>query len=96
MQFIGHRPGGSVAKKLGADAALIRYLDVQTWVTLVQMGHFEPAIITFAVDWYLRFSLSYRDVEELLTERGIPVDHTTVWRWVQRYAPELNKDAGGN
>ena len=53
--------------------------------------HFEPAIITCAVGWYLRFSLSYRDVEELLSERGIPADHTTVWRWVQRYAPELNK-----
>ena len=45
----------------------------------------------FAVGWYLRFSLSYRDVEDLLTERGLPVDHTTVWRWVQCYAPELNK-----
>jgi transposase-like protein len=40
---------------------------------------------------YLQFSLSYRDVEKLLTERGIPADHTTIWRWVQRYAPELNK-----
>jgi transposase-like protein len=43
------------------------------------------------VGWYLRFSLSYRDVEELLSERGIPADHTTVWRWVQRYAIELHK-----
>ena len=41
--------------------------------------------------WYLRFSLSYRDVEALLTERGIPADHTSIWRWVQCYAPELNK-----
>jgi hypothetical protein len=40
---------------------------------------------------YLRFSLSYRDVEELLAERGISVDDVTVWRWVQRYAPELEK-----
>src|SRR3989442_650746 len=53
--------------------------------------HFEPAIITCAVGWYLRFSLSYRNVEELLTERGLPADHTTIWRWVQRYAPEMNK-----
>ena len=53
--------------------------------------HFEPAVITCAVGWYLRFSLSYRDVEELLTERGLPADHTTIWRWVQRYAPELSK-----
>jgi transposase-like protein len=47
-------------------------------------------MITCAVGWYLRFSLSYRDAEDLLTERGLPVDHTTVWRWVQCYAPELN------
>jgi len=59
--------------------------------SLFKWRHSEPAIITCAVGWYLRFSLSYRDVEELLTERGIPADHTTVWRWVQRYAPELNK-----
>ena len=39
-----------------------------------------------AVRWYLRFGLSYRDVEELLSERGIEVDHTTVYRWVQRRA----------
>ena len=51
----------------------------------------EPAVITCAVGWYLRFSLSYRNVEELLTERGLPADHTTIWRWVQCYAPELNK-----
>ena len=41
--------------------------------------------------WYLRFSLSYRDVEELLAERGLHADHVTVWRWVQRYAPEVNR-----
>ena len=41
-----------------------------------------------AVGWYLRFSLSYRDVEELLQERGLSADHVTVWLWVQRYAPE--------
>jgi transposase, IS6 family len=44
-----------------------------------------------AVGWYLRFSLSYRDVEELLAERGVHADHVTVWRWVQRYAPEVNR-----
>ena len=41
--------------------------------------------------WYPRFSLSYRDVEELLAERGLRADHDTVWRWVQRYAPELQR-----
>ena len=58
---------------------------------LFKWRHFEPEIIVCAVRWYLRFSLSYRDVEELLVERGLPADHTSVWRWVQRYAPELNK-----
>ena len=52
---------------------------------------FEPQLILMAVGWYLRFSLSYRDVEELLQERGMSADHVTVWRWVQRYAPELHR-----
>ena len=42
-----------------------------------------------AVRWYLRYRLSYRDVEELLAERGITVDHVTIYRWVQRFTPEL-------
>lgn len=53
--------------------------------------HFTPEIILLAVRWYLRYSLSLRDVEELLAERGLEVDHTTIWRWVQRYAPELQQ-----
>jgi IS6 family transposase len=50
---------------------------------------FPPEVIALAVRWYLRFGLSYRDVEELLAERGIEVDHVTVYRWVQRFAPEF-------
>jgi transposase, IS6 family len=46
---------------------------------------FPPEVIVLAVRWYLRFGLSYRDVEELLTERGIRVDHVTVYRRVQRF-----------
>jgi len=42
-------------------------------------------VIVLAVRWYLRFGLSYRDVEELLAERGVQVDHVTVYRWVQRF-----------
>ena len=44
----------------------------------------EPELILCAVRWYLRYSLSFRDVEELLSERGLEADHTTIWRWVQR------------
>jgi transposase, IS6 family len=54
---------------------------------LFKCRQFEPEVILLAVGWYLRFSLSYRDVEELLAERGLLVDHVTVWRWVQSYAP---------
>ena len=53
--------------------------------------HFEPQIILCVVRWYLRFSLSHRDVQELLAERGVEVDHSTIWRWVQRFAPELDQ-----
>ncbi len=49
----------------------------------------EPEVILCAARWYLRYSLSLRDVEELLGERGLEADHTTIWRWVQRYGPEL-------
>jgi transposase, IS6 family len=58
---------------------------------LFKWRQFEPEMILLAVGWYLRFSLSYRDVEELLAERGLLVDHVTVWRWVQRYAPEIQR-----
>jgi hypothetical protein len=50
---------------------------------------FPPDLIMLAVRWYLRYGLSYRDVEELLVERGIQVDHVTVYRWVQRFTPLL-------
>ncbi|MDP9332158.1 MAG: IS6 family transposase [Actinomycetota bacterium] len=50
---------------------------------------FPPEIIVLAVRWYLRYGLSYRDVEEFLLERGIEVDHVTVFRWVQRFTPLL-------
>src|SRR3984893_17054042 len=58
---------------------------------LFKLRQFEPEVILLAVGWYLRFSLSYRDVEELLAERGLHADHVTVWRWVQRYAPEMGR-----
>jgi IS6 family transposase len=53
--------------------------------------HFEAEIIVLCVRWYLRFGLSFRNLEELMAERNLNVDHVTIWRWVQRYAPELNR-----
>jgi hypothetical protein len=53
--------------------------------------HFEAEVILLCIRWYLRYALSYRDLEEMMLERGLHVDHTTIYRWVQRYAPELEK-----
>jgi IS6 family transposase len=58
---------------------------------LFKWRQFEPEMNLLAVGWYLRFSMSYRDVEELLAERGLLVDHVTVWRWVQRYASQIQR-----
>ena len=54
---------------------------------------FPPDVIVVAVRWYLRFGLSYRDVEELLAGRGVEVDHVSVYRWVQRFMPLLAEAA---
>jgi transposase-like protein len=54
---------------------------------------FPSDVIVLAVRWYLRFSLSYRDVEELLAERGIEVDHVTIYRWVLRFTRLLAEAA---
>ena len=50
---------------------------------------FPREVISVAVRWYLQYGLSYRDVEELLAERGITVDHVTIYRWVQRFTAEF-------
>ena len=50
---------------------------------------FPSDVILLAVRWYLRYGLSYRDVEELLVERGVEVDHVSIFRWVQRFTPLL-------
>ena len=64
---------------------------IQPQTTNRKSDHRSSFEILLAVGWYLRFSLSYRDVEELLAERGLDADHVTVWRWVQRYAPEIQR-----
>lgn len=52
---------------------------------------FETEIMLLCSRWYLRYALSRRDLEEMMRERGLHVDHPTSYRWVQRYAPELEK-----
>lgn len=53
--------------------------------------HFQKEIILHCVRWYLRYSLSYRNLEEMMLERGIEVDHTTIYRWVIEISPEIDK-----
>ena len=53
--------------------------------------HYEGEIILLCVRWYLRYALSYRDLEEMMSERGLSVVHTTIYRWVQRFAPEIER-----
>ena len=54
--------------------------------------HFKKEVILMLVRWYLAYSLSLRDVEELALERGLKVDHSTISRWVIRYAPLLEEN----
>ncbi|KAF2988792.1 IS6 family transposase (plasmid) [Methylocystis sp. MJC1] len=53
--------------------------------------HFDREISILCVRWYLRFKLSFRDLVEIMAERGIDLAHTTIMRWIQRYAPEFEK-----
>jgi len=53
--------------------------------------HFLPQVILQCLRWYLRYPLSYRQLAEMIIERGIKVDHTTIYRWIQHYAPEFEK-----
>ena len=53
--------------------------------------HFEATLIVQAVSWYLRYPLSYRNIEEMLLERGVEVDHSTLKRWVLAYAPAIER-----
>jgi transposase, IS6 family len=53
--------------------------------------HYEGAIILLNVRWYLKYPLSYRNLKEMMIERGVQVDHTTLMRWVHQYSPEIEK-----
>lgn len=58
-------------------------------MSLFKYRHFEYEMIIWAVRWYCKYGISYRDLEEMLAERGITVDHTTLYRWVIYYAPKI-------
>ena len=73
---------------IAASSRLVR-MTLSTASSAFAGFRFPREVITVAVRWYLRYGLSYRDVEELLAERGIRVDHVTVYRWVQRFTSEF-------
>jgi transposase-like protein len=58
---------------------------------LYQPRHFEQELIILCVRWYISYKLSYRDLTEMMAERGVAVAHTTLLRWTQRYVPEFEK-----
>src|SRR5260221_11447661 len=58
---------------------------------LFEGRHFDREVIILCVRWYLRFKLSLRDLVEMMAERGLSMAHTTIMRWVRRYAPEFEK-----
>ena len=59
---------------------------------LFEGRHFDREIIVLCVRWYLRFKLSFRDLVEMMAERGLSMAHTTIMRWVHHYAPEFEVD----
>lgn len=61
--------------------------------SLFKYKQFKSEIILLSVRWYLRYALTYRDLVEIMAERGVPVAHTTILRWVHQYSPELDKRA---
>jgi len=70
--------GGAVARFLGLE-------------DLFKGRHFDREVIVLCVRWYLRFKLSFRDLVEMMEERGLSMAHTTIMRWVQHYAPEFER-----
>jgi transposase, IS6 family len=58
---------------------------------LFKWKHYQPDIILLTVRWYLRYTLSFRDLVEMMEERGLSIAHTTIMRWVHQYGPELDE-----
>jgi hypothetical protein len=57
----------------------------------IQVRHFQGEVILWAVRSYCRYGISYRDLEQMMGERGVSLDHSTIYRWIQGYAPEMEK-----
>jgi IS6 family transposase len=59
-----------------------------------KLRRFHALVILQCVRWYSKYTISHRQLEEMMAERGVVVDHTTIWRWNQHYAPRLEKGEG--
>jgi transposase-like protein len=57
-----------------------------------KLRRFHTLVILQCVRWYCKYAISYRQLEEMMAERRVVVDHTTIWRWIQHYAPQLEKE----
>lgn len=64
-------------------------------MNLFKSQHFQRDIILWAIRWYCKYGISYCELQEMLAERGVNADHTTLYRWVQRYIPEMEKRLRG-
>ncbi|WP_420851906.1 IS6 family transposase [Paenibacillus allorhizoplanae] len=66
-------------------------LILETKMDLFKWKQYESTIILLTVRWYLKYSLSYRDIVEMMGERGLKISHTTIMRWVHEFGPEIDK-----
>jgi transposase-like protein len=79
-----------------SDTGLIGLALYETGASSIVQGRdFEPEIIILCVRHYLRYALSLRNLEEIMAERNVDVDHVTIWRWAQTYAPEVQRRLRG-
>ena len=58
--------------------------------------YFSGEVVLWSVRWYCRYGISYRDLEQMMAKRGVRVDHATIYRWVQTYAPEMKNGCASN
>jgi IS6 family transposase len=66
-------------------------ISMETKDNLFKWKHYKAEMILLTVRWYLKYSLSYRDVAEMMKERGLNISHTTIMRWVHEFGPEIDK-----
>src|SRR3954453_2496572 len=83
--------GAACPGRSGTPALTLPRISSMTTARAFRGFRFPAEVILWAVRWYLQFPISYRDLEAMLADRGVEVDHTTLYRWIQRFTPELEK-----